>query len=254
MTNLDMSLLNKATSLPTDGSAPTMLQSAFNLSGAHGGTVYIHDKAPKTPLSEPSIRLTNGRNLGENVSVASDNGVYIQGDYNTGGSVYTDVLTNKSNSALTDAPEAPGYNRYTAAVMADAVTVLSNNWQDSNAGSSLASRNAVPTTVNVAILAGDVASNTGGNGIASGGLHNFPRFLENWNGVPFTYYGSLIEAFNSVQHTGNWQTNDVYHWPKRLWNFDTKFLVNQPPGMPQGIIFSRGRWERMYITPNANQG
>ena len=253
MTNLDMNLLNTATTLPVSGTT-TPLQTAFNRAGTHGGTVYIHDIAPKTPLSEPSIRLINGRNLGENVSVASDNGVYIQGDYNTGGTVYTDVPTNQSTATAASYPQVSTYNRYASSVMADAVTVLSNGWADKNAGTALSTRNALPTTVNVAILAGDVASNTGGNGIASGGLHNFPRFLENWNNVNFTYYGSLIEAFNSAQHTGNWQTNDVYHWPNRLWNFDTNFLTNQPPGMPQGVIYSRGRWERLYVTPNANQG
>ena len=254
MTNLDMGALNTATTMPTDPSKATPLQKAFNVNGIHGGTVYIHDIAPKTPLSEPSIRLVNGRNLGENVSVASDNGIYIQGDYNTGGSTYTDVPTNQSTATASSLPQATGYNRYASSVMADAVTVLSNGWADKNAGTALSTRNALPTTVNAAILAGDVASNTGGNGIASGGLHNFPRFLENWNNINFTYYGSLIEAFNSAQHTGNWQTNDVYHWPNRLWNFDTNFLTTQPPGLPQGVILSRGRWERLYVAANNHQG
>ena len=158
--------------------------------------------------------------------------------------------SNKSGAAITDPPEVSTYTRFASSVMADAVTILSNAWSDKNANQSLSARTAEATTVNVAILAGDVASNTGGNGIASGGLHNFPRFLENWNNVNFTYYGSLIEAFNSAQHTGNWQTNDVYHWPNRLWNFDTNFLTTQPPGMPQGVIFSRGRWERYYLGAN----
>ena len=65
MTNLDMSLLNTATTLPTNGTPATPLQTAFNLTTARGGTVYIHDKAAKTTLTEPSIRLVNGRNLGQ---------------------------------------------------------------------------------------------------------------------------------------------------------------------------------------------
>ena len=38
--------------------------------------------------------------------------------------------------------------------MADAVTILSNGWSDSNSGAALGSRNATATTVNTAILAG----------------------------------------------------------------------------------------------------
>lgn len=258
LTNLDMGLLDKATTMPAVAANATPLQKAFNQSKnadgtwAQGGTVYIHDKALKTAATRPAIRLTNGRNLGENVSIASDNGVYVQGDYNTGGTVYTDVPTNKSGTSRQDVPQAPGYNRYSSSVMADAVTILSNNWNDKNASTALSTRTATPTTVNVAILAGDVASNTGNNGIASGGLHNFPRFLENWKNINFTYYGSLIEAFNSEEYTGNWQTNDVYYWPNRLWSFDTNFLVAQPPGMPQGVVLSRGRWERFF--GGANNG
>ena len=118
--------------------------------------------------------------------------------------------------------------------MADAVTILSNSWTDNNSGAALSSRNATATTVNTAILAGDVPSNANGDGIASGGAHNFPRFLENWDSVNFTYYGSLVEAFHSNKFTGSWQTNNVYHWPNRLWNFDTVFLQKQPPGVPTG--------------------
>lgn len=257
MTNLDMNLLNNATTMPNNGKA-TPLQTAFNQNGTHGGTVYIHDKAADTATKEPAIRLVNGRDIGQNVSIATDNGLYIQGDYNTGGgngtNAYLNVPTNKSGSTSTDLPQAPGYTRYASAVMADAVTILSNNWNDANASTALSTRTAYPTTVNVAILAGDVASNTGSNGIASGGLHNFPRFLENWNNVNFTYYGSLIEAYNSQQAVGNWQTNDVYHWPNRLWNFDTNYLTTQPPGLPQGVIFSRGRWERNYSAGANYQG
>ena len=107
----------------------------------------------------------------------------------------------------------------------------------------MSSRTATATTVNTAILAGDVPSNST-TGQASGGAHNFPRFLENWNNVNFNYTGSLVEAFNSTEFTGPWQTGNVYYWPNRNWNFDTNFLTNQPPGTPQGVLFSRGRWQR----------
>jgi hypothetical protein len=234
VTNLDMSKLATATVAGTG--TPTGLQSSFT------GTVYIQDVSPSTS-SEAAVRLINGRNLGQNVTVATNNGLYIQGDYNTGGTSASSVPSNVSNPNGTTSPVATGYNRYASAVLADAVTILSNNWSDSNASASLSSRTATPTTVNTAILAGDVPSNST-TGQASGGAHNFPRFLENWNNVNFTYWGSLVEAFNSEEFTGPWQTGNVYYWPNREWNFDTNFLTKQPPGVPNGILFSRGRWQR----------
>lgn len=182
------------------------------------------------------------------MTIASDNGVYIQGDYNTGGSVPLDVPANDPTkpgyATGTAAPQATGYTRYASAVMADAVTILSNNWKDSNASSTLSARIATPTTVNTAIMAGDVPSNLNNNGIASGGAHNFPRFLENWNAINFTYWGSLVEAYRSEEFMGTWQTGNVYYWPNRMWNFDTNFTTHQPPGTACGILTSRGRWQR----------
>ena len=259
VTNLDMTKLDAATTAPTTGTGAvdttkaTALQKAFNTTAVtvngvttpvQSGTVYIHDISGRTGATRGAVRLINGANLGENVSVASENGVYIQGDFNTGvGTVPSD----QPGAATTAAPQVAGYSRYTASVMADAVTILSNGWKDSNSGLTIGSRVATPTTVNTAILSGDVASNTNGNGIASGGMHNFPRFLENWSNINFTYYGSLIQAFNSAQYTGVWQTNDVYTWPNRLWNYDTNFTTSQPPGLPQSLLLSRGRWERNYL-------
>ncbi len=248
VTSLDMAKLATATTMPTNSSNATKLQTLFNVNG-HGGTVYIHDV---TTTSKAAIRLVNGRNLGENVSVASDNGVYIQGDYNTGGNSPGDVPSNVSNNDGSATPQASNYNlvngvstRYSSSVMADAVTILSNNWSDSNSSKSLQNRTATATTVNTAILAGDVPSNYY-PGVASGGAHNFPRFLENWQNINFTYWGSLVEAYRSQAFMGKWQTGNVYYWPERKWNFDMNFLNNPPPGVPSGLQFSRGRWERTY--------
>ena len=232
ITTLDMTKLLAATT--STGGTPTALQNTW--AANNGGTIYIHDVSPAT-ATEPAIRLVNGRTLGQNITIATDNGVYIQGDYNTGGTSASSVISNQSNSNGTATPTAPGYTRYASAVMADAVTILSNNWSDSNASASLSSRTATPTTVNTAILAGDVPSNLNGNLTASGGAHNFPRFLENWDNVNFTYWGSLVEAYRSEEFTGLWQTNNVYYWPNRMWNFDTNFINNPPPGTATAFSF-----------------
>lgn len=251
VTNLDMAQLDTITTAPGGTGTGTLLQKAFNTNGTQGGTVYIHDTSKiRTGGTRAAIRLINGRDLGENVSVASDNGVYIQGDYNTGtGTIPSNAAGVTINTTPTPDPQSAGYSRYAASVMADAVTVLSNSWKDGSSQDDIGSstRKATATTVNAAILSGDVVTNGDGQGYPSGGVHNFPRFLENWTGVNFTYYGSLIEAYKSESFTGHWQTGSVYTWPNRLWNFDANFLNQQPPGMPQGVQYSRGRWERSYI-------
>ena len=236
VTNLDMAKLAAATVVAV-GKTATLFQSSFN------GTVYIHDVS-KATATQPAIRLINGANLGQNVTVASDNGVYIQGDYNTGVATASNPVPSDAAGATTSAnPQINGYSRYSSAVMADAVTILSNNWSDSNANQALSKRTATATTVNTAIMSGDVPSDSTA-GTASGGAHNFPRFLENWNNINFTYWGSLVEAFKSDEFTGGWQTGQVYYWPNRLWNFDTNFTNNPPPGTANGVQFSRGRWQR----------
>ena len=260
ITNLDMGLLANAT-LPAAQKSADTWQTQF----AAKPTVYIQDIGTTTSGSRRAIRLINGGNLGQNVSVASNNGMYIQGDYNVGYTSSTSKPSDvPSNVSATDAngnpssPVVPGGTKYSSSVMADAVTILSNNWQDSRSNNALAGdpannysgntttgRVATATTVNTAILAGDVPSNLNGDGIASGGAHNFPRLLEDWTGKDFTYYGSLVEAFRSTKYTGNWQTGNVYTWPVRLWNFDTNFLTNPPPGAPAGMQFSRGRYQRV---------
>ena len=197
-----------------------------------------------------AIRLSNGAYLNQDVTVATDNGLYIQGDFNTGS---TSSVTTPSNTSATGSNTVANYTWHAAAVMADAVTILSRNWSDANAGNtSLSARQATPTTVNAAILAGDVTSNSASDpGYGNGGAHNFPRFLEDWGNVNFTYFGSLVEAFHSASFTGRWQTGSVYNWPNRLWNFDTNLVNNRwPPGVPSGLQFTRGRWQRVTINSN----
>ena len=62
------------------------------------------------------------------ITIVSDNPVYIQGDFNTGR-----VAGSKeppSNTGNAADPDVSGYTRQPASVMADAVTLLSNSWND----------------------------------------------------------------------------------------------------------------------------
>ncbi len=206
--------------------------------------IYVTDLSadPTDATKQRAIRLKNGSILPDDgLTIASGNPVYIQGDFNTGtngsnqpASNVTPDQTNapSSNPAL---PTTTDYTRKPAAVIADAVTVLSNAWVDGNPAMSTASN----TTVNTAIVAGIVPS---GNGYYSGGAENFPRFLENWGSKTLTYYGSMIELYTSQQAIGHWGAANVYSPPNRAWYFDQKFLSNPPAGVPYDVDYRRGRW------------
>lgn len=216
------------------------------MGGSYNGVIYITDTS--ADLSKDAIRLVNGRILNADITVATDKGMYIQGDFNTGGNLPSDVPSNGTTAGANHT--APGYTEKSTAVAADAVTILSNNWNDTNASQQLTYRVAANTTVNTGIVAGNVPSNYNSSGNPSGGVHNFPRFLELWydlgskQEINFTYYGSMVELFQSKSFTGLWYTNNTYWPPNRIWNFDPLFQTSPPKGTLQATQFSRGRWER----------
>ncbi len=197
--------------------------------------IYIADTSAAANGGTPKrgIRLRNGTNMANGgLTVASANPVYIQGDYNTGGNP-------PSNSGDATHPQVNGYTRQPCAVVADAINILSNAWADSNSASDLSARNASNTTINAAIVSGIVPSS---NNNYSGGAENFPRFLENWSGRTFTYYGSMVELYQSRQSIGRWGMDNVYNPPNRQWFFDTNFQFNAPPGSLLIYSYIKGRW------------
>ena len=110
------------------------------------------------------------------------------------------------------------------------------------------SRNAADTTINAALLGGIVPSN---GSSYSGGVENFPRFLENWSGDTLAYNGSMVVMFYSKLATAPWGTSDVYSPPTRQWTFDLNFMdvTKLPPGTPEVRALIRGEWAT--LKPNA---
>jgi hypothetical protein len=83
----------------------------------------------------------------------------------------------------------------------------------------------------------------GGDGSYSGGAENFPRFLEYWaDNDRFTYYGSMVQIYNSRQSIGKWGKDNVYDPPLRQWYFDTNFKVTPPPGSLMLYSYIKGKW------------
>jgi hypothetical protein len=208
----------------SDISAGTSITKNFN------GTDYT--------TSKRGIRLKNGHKIepAAGLTFVSENPVYIQGDYNTGDSP-------PSNSGTYTSPTGSGYTRKPCAIVADAINVLSNAWSDTT---STESRNASHTTVNAALVTGNVPSN---GTTYSGGGENFIRFLENWSGRSFTYYGSMVQMWQSEQATGPWSASStVYIAPTtNKWFYDTNFGTQVPPGNFQlAAYLQQQRWYQVY--------
>ena len=183
-------------------------------------------------VSQAGVVLTNGATLPPmGLGVATPDPVYIVGNYN--------VSTNGTPANLGTFNTS---QTRPAAVYSDAVTILSPNWNPQNSSSGIGSRTAANDTVNAALLTGNVPSD--GNSY-SGGVENFPRFLENWSGYTLTYNGSMVCMFNSQIATDPWPgTGTVYNPPTRNWAFDQNFNnpAKQPPLMPFVISVNRGAW------------
>ncbi len=243
---LDLSLIESS---DTSGNGVKYNSSNFN------GIVYIYD-ASATSSARRGIRLNNGSKIPfsptsgmSGLTVASNNPVYLQGDFNTGGTGST-VPSNNSSNLNSDgtyinpsnppSSSASGYTRAPCSIIADAVDLLSNNWNDANSGTLPA---ASATTFNTAIISGIVpTAAVGGDGSYSGGAENFPRFLENWTNKTLTYYGSMVELYKSQQSIGEWGKANVYVPPTREWYFDMNFRTNPPPGSLMVYSYIKGRW------------
>ena len=211
--------------------------------------IYIKDRTT-TGTNPKAVRLKNGGQLPTNgLTVASENPVYVQGDYNTGTTTSpASVPANVANGDNTASPTTGSYTRKPAAILADAVTFLSNDWSDGNSSLDLSNRKAANTTYNVAILGGFMPSGytpaSGSQYGYSGGANNFVRFLEDWDDKYCTYYGSMVELFQSKVATGRWDTGVIFRPPLRRWNFDTNYRTVAPPGSPDAVSWSRGTWAK----------
>ena len=201
----------------------------ISLIGSNVSSVYVLDNRTLPGTSLGAVRVFNGSQLPANgLTVATACPLYVLGDYNS------DLATRGSTNTTTTRP---------ASLVADAITILSDNWTDANSSSAVGSRGAASTTVNAAILTGVVETT---QGHYSGGMENFPRFLEQWGSANvFTYNGSMIKMFPSLYATNAWQNNtNIYAPPARNWAFDFNFRdpTKIPPLTPSVLKVVRHQW------------
>jgi hypothetical protein len=215
-------------------------------------------------------------------TVASENPVYIQGNYNSNCPAAIIATPNPCtpNNANYDTTWTGGLVEpihASASVIADAVNILSNNWQDAGISNAFLSNNnqtngslenpvnpggqnvpattpnriAVTSYYRVAVAGGKTIAftNTAQNPEFSfgmdGGIHNFLRFLEDWGGPPSVgaqqqlyYKGSLVSLYWNTYATGTFKCcNLVYNPPDRQYTFDPLFSI--PSNLPPGTPMFR---------------
>jgi hypothetical protein len=186
-------------------------------------------------------------------TVASENPLYIWGDYNTNA---TDA-SGWAGDTVEFQGDVTGHSA--DAVIADAVTLLSVDWNDLYSVGAAAATNAQVTNqanrnpshdghFRVAIAGGKnmnflqptyTAPAAPGNDFGTdGGVHNFLRYLENWGGQTMYYKGSLVSLFYATYGTGIFKCcTDVYGVPTRAFHFDLDFT--SPGGLPPGTPMFR---------------
>ncbi|MFO0980825.1 MAG: hypothetical protein U1E76_03585 [Planctomycetota bacterium] len=199
--DVDMSLLTKDYDANADGD----LNDPGDFVGK-SGLIYVGRrdcwKPEDSSYHQPNgIRLRNGTTLKAGTTVVSEDPVYVWGDYNT-------------------------VEKKPAAVIADAVNLLSNGWTNSKSKGQLPAARA--TTFNFAMITG--ADSTQGSSYC-GGFENLPRFHEDWTGVTCKIRGSFVNIFKSEIARGAWvYGGDHYTAPNRDWDYDPSF--NDPSKLP----------------------
>jgi hypothetical protein len=183
--------------------------------------------SPKSPYA---FAFTGGDYLPNNLLLSSDQAIYVQGDFNN--NRYIDPTTgNKDNSP----------DRQSASIVADTITVLSNNCINPtiinplpaagvpggqiNCGIGEAEGGAnivnIPMVINAAFLSNtDVSNGNLGTGRGydasstlnnrySGGVNNYIRLLENWNNagspISLNYMGSMVSLGTPLEYSGRFR-------------------------------------------------
>ncbi len=204
-------------------------------------------------------KLSNEKGL----TVASENMVYVWGNYNTTGVSSIPVGSSTLNDGSYLGVQVP------TSIVCDALFPLSKTWFDAlgalhpegvtngktgfvengdtafreaDAGATLGDATAVRAGIiagtNLSAISGIPGRDSSGLRL-SGGIANYPRFLEQWNwstSHPWSFTGSFIPLFHSTQAMSQWEnaTGVIYMPPRRNWSFDTTFRDPNrlPPGTP----------------------
>ncbi|QYM79555.1 hypothetical protein K0B96_02760 [Horticoccus luteus] len=266
---LRSALKNTLTNTNTDGAAIKTASGAIWGTGASGwnGGVYVDVKstAGSDFPGQTSVVLANATvasgssllptvNSVTGVTLATNAPAYILGHFNADGNNATSATSaTMPDDGKTGAAGSGDSAEIPVAIAADAITILSPNYFGTNSTTNL-----VPTS-NGSTSAGKsystVSPSASGStevaaafitGIAptsptsfSGGVHNLPRFIENWGSNAVAIRGSLVSLYKSNVSTQPWAQR-YYSAPRRIWGFDKIFENGHfPPLTPKVMSYRR---------------
>ncbi len=179
-------------------------------------------------LDNTGLRLINGQSLpsrgSEGFTIVTNNRLYVKGHYNADGSMGTGAGT------------AAETNEVPAALVADAITILSNYWDDRLSRADVTRFSTIPnqndrnvpqdTEIAAAIITGTDVYN-------SGGINNLVRFLEMWEDKVVRIRGALIALFKSEVAWEPLLVQNVFYPPDRQFSYSDLFKAQRfPPGTP----------------------
>jgi hypothetical protein len=166
----------------------------------------------------------NGRIRG--LSIVTPNHCYVKGSYNT----------------VSDA----GGKFPPCALFADAITVLSNLWQDADNDQDQDYDGPLPLadscSFNLSLVLDNLPTDFDNvDDLGSGGVHNVVRFLEDWSGQTYTVSGSLVVLNRMRYSRSKLGLGTYYKAPARVFDFNPDLLTEseQPPFSPVGVKMTR---------------
>ncbi|MGK7912557.1 MAG: hypothetical protein AB4050_13930 [Synechococcus sp.] len=198
------------------------------------------------------------------LTIVSDQAIYTVGNYNCRRRFVGETAANTNDGDVDgyedgcDPDPATGTlnddlnNRYPAALLADSMNVLSENWNiwlDDGRYNYGRGPGATQNTIYSAFLAGTETTGVEGSpgGSYGGGLENYPRFHEDWGGIDNFYRGSLVSLGNPRFADGNWGSQQ-YRPPTRDWNYELNFnsASGLPPLSPRFVVLRQELFVRNF--------
>lgn len=210
---------------------------------------------------------SGGEELPAPLTIATDQAAYIQGDYNNPGEPRGSIPKSTQYRPSNDAPTAgnlnpPGYYRQPASIVADTITVLSNQCENANkqvnCGIIDGTARAQPQVTNgIAINAAflsNLMKSGGTQATYNGGLNKYMRLLENWSGPEgaaitdrtyYNYTGSMVSLGEPLESD---KLADGSGVPNRNFNYESRFdsFDKLPPLNPTAIYLQQDVFRRKY--------
>jgi hypothetical protein len=198
-------------------------------------------------LSKYGFAFSGATRLPGALTLASDQAIYLQGDYNNPSSTIGDLDTILDESQFPTTaiptPQLFSIEKKPASALADSMTILSNSCYDYDTAkiNCLYNWSTMPvashTVIRAAILSGTESSivNSSNAMIERGaGLNNHFRLLEDWGGGSSTvlkYRGSLVSQGIQREFNGQYRLGGTYYQiPSRDFGFENDF--NRADGLP----------------------